>query len=140
MGQLSRQDPVHARTAYAKLFCNSRGAETLLAQAPNLIGFNAGFAPFVDTPGLGSVDALHLPFPPQVVLELGEDAQHRQERLARRSAGVDGLLRGLQVDAPFPKLVNDVLEVAQASRQTVDAGDDQSVAGPQELQQRLKLA
>jgi hypothetical protein len=33
--------------------------------------------------------------------------------------------------------MHNVLEVAQASRQRVDAGDDQSVAGPQELQQRL---
>src|SRR5215813_3266144 len=135
---LSCQDPVHTCTAYPELLRNSRGAETHLVQTPDLVGFDTGLATLVDAPSLGSVNALHLPFPPQVVLELAENAQHRQECLPCRTAGVDGLLRGFQVDALLPQFMYDVLEVTQASRQPVDAGDNQRVAGPQELQQGLE--
>src|SRR5215510_13791473 len=42
---LSCQHPVHTRTAYTELLCNSGGAETLLAEAPDLIGSMLGFRP-----------------------------------------------------------------------------------------------
>jgi hypothetical protein len=42
---LSCQDPIHTRTAHTELLCNSGGAETLLAEAPDLVGFDAGFRP-----------------------------------------------------------------------------------------------
>jgi hypothetical protein len=72
---LSHQDPIDIRPAYPQLPGNLRCAETLLAQPPDLVRLDAGLAAFVHASGLGSVDALHLPFPPQVVLELGEDAR-----------------------------------------------------------------
>ena len=64
--------------------------ETLLAQGLTFVRVHVRLAALIDASGFVSVDALHLPYTPQVVLELGEDAQHAL-CLARRSAGVDGL-------------------------------------------------
>jgi len=72
-------------------------------------------------------------------LELGEHAQHVQERLARGRAGVHGLLGGAQGDALRLQLVHDVLEVLQRAREAVDAGDHQRVAGLHEVEQHLQL-
>ena len=43
-------------------------------------------------------------------------------------------------DAAGLELVHDVLEVLQRARQTVDAGDDEGVAGAQEVEQHLQFA
>ena len=37
------------------------------------------------------------------------------------------------------ELVHDVLEVLQRARQTIDAGDDERVAGAQKVEQHLQL-
>src|SRR5262252_7101075 len=53
----------------------------------------------VDAIGHRHCDALHLPFAPDVRLELGEHAQHVEEGLARGRAGIDRLLGRLQGEA-----------------------------------------
>src|SRR5262245_19153492 len=44
------------------------------------------------------------------------------------------------MDALLPQFVHNVLKVAQAPCQTVDAGDDQRVAAPKELHQDIQFA
>src|SRR5262245_66441991 len=84
--------------------------------------------PFVDATLLGGGDAVHLPFASEVRLELREHAQHVEERLAGGGAGIDRLLRSLEVNVLLAQLMHDVLEVPHASRQAIDACDYQRVA------------
>jgi hypothetical protein len=62
----------------------------LLAQAPDLGDINAGLAPAIDSPGLGLRDTFKLTLASQIGLELGEYAQHVEERLAGRGASAKG--------------------------------------------------
>jgi len=65
-------------------------------------------------------DAFELALFAQVGLKLCEDAEHIEERLARGRAGIDRLLRRLEACALGLHGANDVLQVADASRQTID--------------------
>jgi hypothetical protein len=66
---------------------------------------------------LGGADPFQLPFAAQIGLEFGEHAEHVEERLAGRSAGIHRLLSRFQRDAAGLQLVHDVLEVFQQTRQ-----------------------
>jgi peptidoglycan/LPS O-acetylase OafA/YrhL len=68
----------------------------------------------------------------------GEHAQHVQEALAGRRAGVDRLLRGLQNRAACAHSADDVLKVADAPGEAINPGDHQNVAGVQEFQHRAQ--
>jgi hypothetical protein len=57
---------------------------------------------------------LQLAFAPQVGFELGEHAEHVEDALAGRGAGVDRLLGRLRAHAPRPNSANDVLQIADA--------------------------
>jgi hypothetical protein len=65
---------------------------------------------------------------PQVGFELSEHAEHIEERFAGRGAGVDRLFGGLERGALGLHRANDVLQVADASRQSVDSGVDREDA------------
>jgi hypothetical protein len=69
-----------------------------MAQPPDFAGVDLWLAALVDAARLRSADPLQLPLAPQIGLKLGEHAEHVEERLARRSAGVDRLLGRLQRD------------------------------------------
>jgi hypothetical protein len=71
---------------------------------------------------LGLRDPLKLPLAPQVGFELGEYAEHVEEALAGGRAGVDWLFRRRAAGA---YRANDILQVADAARQPVDARDHQ---------------
>jgi hypothetical protein len=72
---------------------------------------------------------LQLQLAAQIGLELGEHAQHVEEALSRRSAGVDGLLCGFQDRPARPDSTNDVVKIADAPGEAIDAGHHQHVAG-----------
>ena len=59
--------------------------------------------------------------------------------LADDRAGVDWLLGNLGRPTAL-QLMDDVLQVLHQAREPVDAGDDQRVAGTQEVEQDLKLS
>jgi hypothetical protein len=69
-----------------------------------------------------------------ICLELGEDPEHVQEALAGGRAGVDRLLGRLEARAASPHCADDVLQIADAPGEAIDAGDHPNVAGVQEFQ------
>jgi hypothetical protein len=69
-----------------------------------------------------------------ICLELGEDPEHVQEALAGGRAGVDRLLGRLEARAASPHCADDVLQIADAPGEAIDAGDRQDVVGVQEFQ------
>jgi hypothetical protein len=79
-----------------------------------------GRPPFVDASSRGLGDPLQLALPAKVHLELREHAQHVQEALAGRRAGVDRLLRGPRDCPARPDSADDVLEVSDAPSETID--------------------
>jgi hypothetical protein len=99
-----------------------------------------GLRPFVDTTHFGGADPLELPLAAQIGFEFGEHTEHVEKRLARRGTGVDRLFGRLQSDVLRFELVNDVLKVFQRPRQTIDTGNDESVAAAQEVEQDLQLS
>ena len=103
-------------------------------------GIDRRLAALVDAARLGGADPFELPLAAQIGLELGEHAEHVEKGLAGRGAGVDRLLGRLQRDALGLQLVHDVLQVLQRARQAIDAGDDERVAGAQEVEQHLQFA
>ena len=116
------------------------GPELLLAAQPqDFAGIDRRLAALVDAARLGGADAFELSLAAQIGLEFGEHAEHVEERLAGRGAGVDRLLGRLQRDTAGLQLVHDVLEVLQRTRQAVDAGDHERVAGAQEIEQQLQF-
>jgi hypothetical protein len=94
------QKTIDARTAYTEPIGNRRGPAPLLVQPSDLLGLDLRPAALVHATRYGDLDAVHLPLPPQVVLELSEDTEHRQEGFAGGRAGVDGVLRHLR-STPF---------------------------------------
>ena len=108
-----------------------------MPQPSDFAGVDRRLAALVDAARLGGGDPFELPLAAQIGLEFGEHAEHVEERLAGGSAGVDRLLGCLQRDTPGLQLVHDVLQVLQRTRQAIDAGDDERVAGAQEIEQHL---
>ena len=103
----------------------------------NLGSIDRRLAALVDTARLGGADPLELSLAAQIGLEFGEHAEHVEERLAGCGAGIDRLLGRFQRDTAGLQLVHDVLEVFQRTRQAIDAGDDERVAGAQKIEQDL---
>src|SRR5262245_38805653 len=92
-------EPVDARPTDPQTLGDRRGPETLIQETPDLVCVYRPRPPLVDTPRLGGLDALHLALAAEVRLELAEDTQHREKRLAGGGARVDGLLRRLEMHA-----------------------------------------
>src|SRR5262249_598659 len=90
--------------------------QPFIQESSDLVRVNRPWAALVNALRFGRLDALHLSLAPEVRFELGEDAQHVQERLAGRRAGVDGLLCRLQVHTALAQLMDEVLEVPEGPR------------------------
>jgi hypothetical protein len=84
--------------------------------------------------GLGLGDAFQLTLAAQIRLEFGEHAQHVQKALAGSRTGIDRLLRRLERRALGAHGPDDILKVADAPGQPVNAGDHEHVAGPEEFE------
>ena len=137
---LFAEEAIDARPADAEPAGDRRRAELLvIEQPPDFVGIDRWFPALVDAARLGGADPFKLPLAPQIGLEFGEYAEHVEERLASRGAGVDRLLGRLQGDTPGLELVHDILDVLQRPCQTIDAGDDERVAGAQEVEQDLQF-
>ncbi len=110
----------------------------LLAQAPDFVGLYARLAALID-PRLGSIDALYLPFPPQVC-----------SRTRRRRPASTGTPCPPQCwcrwaarspsDGRPPRATRARCFGGRAGFAAVDARDNQCVARAKELQQRVQLA
>src|SRR6185295_4575313 len=93
------EQTVDARPADGEPACDRRRAELLLAAQPqDFAGVDRWLAALVNAAGLGSADAFKLSLAAQVGLKFGEHAEHVEERLAGRGAGVNRLLSRLQRD------------------------------------------
>jgi hypothetical protein len=91
-------------------------------------------AGLVDPSRLRLGDAFELTLAAQVGLELGEHAQHVEEALSGGGAGVDRLLGRLEGGAARADRADDVLQIADAPGQAIDAGDHENVPGVQKFQ------
>jgi hypothetical protein len=89
---------------------------------------------FVDAARLGGGNAFGLAFAPQVGLEFGEDAEHVKKSLTGGGRGVDGLLGREQIRAFGFEPVHDHLQVTQGTGQPINAGDDERLAGVNEVE------
>ena len=79
-------------------------------------------------------DPLGLALAAQVGLELGEDAEHVEERLAGRGRGVHGLFGSSEMGALVLEGRDDDLEITHRARQAVDARDHQRLVGMDEIE------
>ena len=111
----------------------------LVAQATDLGHVDTGLTPAVDAPGLGLRDTFNLALAPKIHFEFSKHAQHVEEGLAGGGSGVDRLFGRTQRDASAPEFVDNVLQVLQRARETVDAGDNQGVAWLNEVEQHLQF-
>ena len=94
------QRAVHRGAADAEPPRDLRRAQFLFNVQPlDLGGIDRWLAPMVGAARLRGGDAFELALSPEVGFELSEHAEHVQECLARRAAGVDGLLSGFEGDA-----------------------------------------
>jgi hypothetical protein len=59
----------------------------------------------------------------QIGFELGEDAQHVEERLPGSGTGINWLLCGVERGAFGFRSADEVLRIADATRKTIDACD-----------------
>jgi Phage integrase family len=121
------ENAINRRAADLERSSNLRGAKALGLQFAHPCGFYRRRAAFVDASSLRLGDTFKLAFTPQVGLELGEYAEHIEEAFAGGGACVDRLFRGLQDCATSPYSSYDVLQIADATRQTIDTSDHQHV-------------
>jgi hypothetical protein len=106
---------------------NSRTRAASIEGRPALVGAS----------GLRLGDALKLALAPQV--RLGKHAEHVEEALAGGSACVDRLLGRLEGGAAGADCSNDVLKIADAPGQPVDARHHEHVALAEEFENRAQL-
>src|SRR5438105_11632383 len=106
---LSLQSAVDGRATNAERLGNLGWSHALCLELLHLGGINRCRAALVDAGSLGLGDAFHLSLFAQVGLELREHAEHVEEALARRGAGIDRLLSGLQRGALRLHGPNDIL-------------------------------
>ena len=96
-------------------------AELFLAAQPhNFDRIDRRLAALIDAARLGRIDPFQLALASQIGLELGEHPERVEECFAGGSAGIDRLLGRPQGDVLGLELVDDVLEVLQRARQTID--------------------
>lgn len=86
------QQSVHCRPADRQRLGGVDGPHALGLQLAHARCLYLRRPPLVNAGGLRFGDALQLPLPPQVGLQLGEYSQPAEEALARSGAGVDRLL------------------------------------------------
>jgi hypothetical protein len=134
---LFSQDSVHLPPRDAELPSDLGRSMAFASQAVHGIAVDAPLAARVDAGALRLGDALRLPLTPEVRLELGENAQHVEERLARRSSCINRLLGRLERDALLLQLVHDILKIAHGASQPVDTRDDNGIALVRDLEQEL---
>ena len=132
------QYSIHLPPRDTELPRNGGPAVTLSGESQDGLPVDAALAALIDFRLLRLLNALGLPLAAQVRLELGEDAQHVEERLARRRARGDWLLGRLERDALLLQLMHDVLEVTHGASQPVDARDDDGVALVSDLEQEAE--
>lgn len=120
---------IHARPSDPEFACNGRCTHPHCLQVAHALGINARRSTLVDGFHLRLRDTLELSLLAQVGLELSEHAEHVEEYLTCSGRRVDRLFGRLDVHALGFEVANEVLEVAEATRQAVNASDHQCVAG-----------
>lgn len=90
------QQAVHTGPADVQGLGNFGSSMALITHLPDLRDVNGWAAAFIAVLSFRFRNAFHLPLAAKVGFKLREDAQHIQERFARRGACVDGLLCGLK--------------------------------------------
>ena len=82
-------------------------------------------------------DSFGLALAAQVGLELGEDAEHVEERLAGSGRGVHGLFGSGKMGALVLECRDDDLKIVHGARQPVDVRDHQRLARMDEIEDRV---
>lgn len=113
-----------------------RRPDALGSQAADFRDPSSGqrLAALVPARGLGPGDALDLPLAPEMVLELGEHAEHGVEHLPHRGGGIQVLLGDVEADVAPPQLLGDRDQVGERAPQAVDPRDGEHVALAQVIQ------
>ncbi len=75
----------------------------------------------------------------ELALELGEHGQHSEHGPALHCGGVDALLDHVQSDAALAQVGAQGHQVQDGAGESVEPGDLQRVAGPQQLQHEVEL-
>ena len=105
----------------------------------NLSDIDRRLAARIDAPQLGGLNALKLALAPKIGLELGEDPQHVEKRLAGGCGRIDRLLGCAQGDATKLQIMNDILQILHRSGESVDARDHQGVTWSKEFEKDGKF-
>ena len=109
------------------------------AQGLHLGHINRRLAALVNAFCLRLGDALELTLPAEVRLELGEHAEHVEERFAGCVARVDRLLGGFERNALGLQFVNDVLQILHGACEAVNARHDNRIALADAFEEHLQL-
>jgi hypothetical protein len=91
-------------------------------------------------PGPGSGQARGRALADEVAFELGQGGEHMEDELAARGGGgVDRLLEAAEPDPTVGQAGDGVDQVPERPAKAVELPDDQSVAGPQLVQELLEV-
>lgn len=137
--ELDIERPIHAAATDLELSGDLGRTYAFGAEAADFFDGDAGLAALVDARDLGLGDTFELAFAPDRGFELGEDAEHLEERHARRGRSVNRLFGSPKVCALLPQASDNAFKVTDRARQAVDAGDHQGIAWADEGQDRLQL-
>ena len=122
-----------------ELLSDMRWLDPVRDQLPYGVWIDTSLTALIYAARLGRLDTFHLAFKPQIGFELCKHAKHIEKRLASCGAGVDGLFRRFERDAPALQLMNDILKILHRSREPVDPGNNERVAFAEEVEQHLQL-
>ena len=73
----------------------------------------------------GFLDAIHLPFGPDLRLELGNGSEHVEQQSSGGVTGIDILVNHLKMHALAVQFIGDLAQVQRGTRQPIQARDDQ---------------
>jgi hypothetical protein len=104
-----------------------------------LSGSIDGRRPFINASGLGLGYPFGLPFPAQVGFEFCEDAKHVKKRLSGRAGGIYRLFGSFETYALCFYGPNDVLKIADAAGDPINAGDHENITLPKKIYNYLKF-
>src|ERR1700682_1268950 len=96
--------------------------------------------PFVDTSGFSLGDTFGLSLFPQIRLELCKYPEHIHEGFTGCAGGFYRLLGGFQRSAPRLHRPDDILQIADAAGQAVDAGDNENIPFAEKVQDSLQFS
>ena len=120
--------------AFATLALSALAAR---AQAPDLSHIDTGLTPATDAPGLGLRDTFKLALAPQIGFELSNTPSMSRKALPAAVLVSTGC--SVARNATPRPFVDNVLQVLQRPRETVDAGNNQGVAWLNEVEQHLQF-